>query len=519
VRADVGIAGGRIAAIGDLSGADAVTVVDAGGQAVAPGFINVLSWATESLIHDGRSQSDIRQGVTLEVMGEGESMGPLSPALKAEAVKRQGDIKYDINWTTLGEYLEFLERRGVSTNVASFIGAATVRANVVGFENRKASADELKRMQDLVRQAMREGALGVGSSLIYAPGNFADTDELVALTAAAHEHGGSYISHIRSEADRFLEAIDELIEIGKRTGAPVQMYHMKPAGLKNWSKSQAGIDRLNSARAQGVDVTANIYPYTAGATGLDAAMPLWVQEGGHDAWVARLKKPKIRARVLREMRAPAVGWENLYQAAGGPDKVILIGFKNEKLKRLTGKTLAEVARLRRTSPEDTMIDLVIEDDSRVGTAYFVMTEENIRRNIAWPFTSVGSDAESLAPEGAFLKSNPHPRAYGAFARFFAKYVREEKVIPLAEGIRRVTGLPARQLRLKDRGLLKPGLAADVVVFDPEKIQDHATFAKPHQYATGVTHVFVNGVQVLRDGEHTGAKPGRVVRGPGWKPES
>jgi N-acyl-D-amino-acid deacylase len=367
-----------------------------------------------------------------------------------------------------------------------------------------------------VRAAMREGAIGVGSSLIYAPGSFADTEELVALTAAAHEFGGGYISHIRSEADRFLEAIDELIEIGRRTGAPVQIYHMKPAGKANWDKSQTAIDRLNAARKAGVDVTANIYSYTAGATGLDAAMPLWVQEGGHDAWVARLKKPEIRARVLREMRAKPVGWENLYRAAGGADKVILIAFKNEKLKPLTGKTLAEVAAMRGTSPEDTMIDLVIEDDSRVGTAYFVMDEENIRRNIAWPWTSVGSDAESLAPEGVFLKSNPHPRAYGCFARFFAKYVRDEKVISLAEGVRRVTELPAQNLRLKDRGRLAPGFMADVVVFDPAKIQDHATFAKPHQYSTGVAHVLVNGVQVLRDGEHTGAKPGRFVRGPGFK---
>lgn len=514
--ADVGLRGDRVAAVGDLSDASAALVVDAEGMAVAPGFINVLSWANESLLHDGRSQSDIRQGVTLEVMGEGDSMGPLSPAMKAEGVKRQGDIKYEIAWTTLGEYLAHLERRGVSTNVASFVGAATVRMHEVGFDNRKATPAQLSRMQDLVRAAMREGALGVGSSLIYAPGSFADTDELVALTAAAHEYGGTYISHIRSEADRFLEAIDELIEIGRRTGAGVQMYHMKPAGKANWHKSEAGLAKLNAARAAGIDVSANIYPYTAGATGLDAAMPLWVQEGGHDKWVARLKQPAIRRRVIREMRGKPVGWENLYQAAGGPQNVILIGFKNDKLKPLTGKTLAEVAQMRATSPEDTMIDLVIEDDSRVGTAYFVMTEENIRRNVAWPWTAVGSDAESLAPEGVFLKSNPHPRAYGAFARFFAKYVREEKVISLAEGVRRVTGLPAQQLRLKDRGRLAPGMMGDVVVFDPARIQDHATFAKPHHYSTGVAHVFVNGVAVLRDGEHTGAKPGRFVRGPGWK---
>lgn len=513
---DVAIVGDRVALVGKLSGARARHVIDARGMAVAPGFINMLSWANESLLHDGRSQSDIRQGVTLEVMGEGDSMGPLNDAMKAEAVKLQSDIRYDVSWTTLGQYLELLERRGVSTNVASFVGAATVRAHVLGFGNVQPSKAQLAEMQELVRAAMREGAMGVGSSLIYAPGNFAKTDELVALTAAAHEFGGGYISHIRSEADRFLEAIDELIEIGQRTGAPVQMYHMKPAGAKNWNKSKAGIARLNAARAKGIDVSANIYPYTAGATGLDAAMPLWVQEGGLGAWIARLKQPELRARVLREMRAPAVGWESLYQAAGSPDKVLLIAFKNEKLKPLTGKSLAEVAKMRGVSPEDAMIDLVIEDGSRVGTAYFVMNEENIRRNITWPFTAVGSDAESLAPEGVFLKANPHPRAYGAFARFFAKYVREEKVISLAEGIRRVTGLPAQQLRLKERGRLAQGYLADVVVFDPAKIQDHATFDKPHQYSTGVSHVLVNGVQVLRDGEHTGATPGRVVRGPGWK---
>ncbi len=514
-RADVALSGDRIIAIGDLSAERSVRTVDAEGMAVAPGFINMLSWANESLLYDGLSQSDIRQGVTLEVMGEGDSMGPLSQRMRAELIKQQSDIKYDVPWTTFGGYFEHLEKRGISTNVASYVGAATIRAHELGYDNRKATRKELARMKDLVRAAMREGAMGVGSSLIYAPGSFANTDELVALTAAAHEFGGGYISHIRSEADRFLEAIDELIEIGRRTGAPVQMYHMKPAGQANWSKSQTAIDKLDAARKAGVDVTANIYTYTAGATGLDAAMPLWVQEGGHDAWVARLKRPEFRARVVREMRGKPVGWENLYRAAGGPDKVILIAFKNEKLKPLTGKTLAEVAAMRGTSPEDTMIDLVIEDDSRVGTAYFVMDEENIRRNIAWPWTSVGSDAESMAPEGVFLKSNPHPRAYGCFARFFAKYVREEKVISLAEAVRRVTGLPAANLRLKDRGRLANGLMADVVVFDPDKIQDHATFAKPHQYSTGVAHVFVNGVQVLRDGEHTSAKPGRFVRGPGF----
>jgi N-acyl-D-amino-acid deacylase len=514
-EADVAILGDRIAAIGNLRRASGKLEIDARGQAVAPGFINMLSWATESLIADGRSQSDIRQGVTLEVMGEGWSMGPLTPAMRAAEVAQQTDIKFDVTWTSLGDYLLTLEKRGVSCNVASFVGAATVRIHELGEDNVKPNAAQLARMQDLVRAAMREGAMGVGSSLIYAPGNFADTDELVALAAAAAEYGGAYISHLRSEADRYLEAVDELIEIGRRSGARVQMYHMKPAGQANWGKSQAGLDKMDAARKAGVDVSGNIYTYTAGATGLDAAMPLWVQEGGREAWYKRLRDPAIRARVLAEMRGKAVGWENLYQVAGGAENVLLIAFRTEALKPLTGKKLSDVAKMRGTSPEDTIIDLVIEDESRVGTAYFLMTEDNIRRNIAWPHTSIGSDEGSYAPEGAFLKSNPHPRAYGCFARFLAKYVRDEKVISLAEGVRRLTGLAAQQLRLTDRGLLRRGMMADVVVFDPAKIQDHATFDKPHQYATGVSHVLVNGVAVLAGGEHTGAKSGRFVRGPGW----
>jgi N-acyl-D-amino-acid deacylase len=435
--------------------------------------------------------------------------------MRAAELAQQTDIKFDVTWTSLGDYLLTLEKRGVSCNVASFVGAATVRIHELGEDNVKPNAAQLARMQELVRAAMREGAMGVGSSLIYAPGNFADTDELVALSAAAAEYGGAYISHLRSEADRYLEAVDELIEIGRRSGARVQMYHMKPAGQANWGKSQAGLDKMDAARKAGVDVSGNIYTYTAGATGLDAAMPLWVQEGGREAWYKRLRDPAIRARVLAEMRGKAVGWENLYQVAGGAENVLLIAFRKEALKPLTGKKLSDVAKMRGTSPEDTIIDLVIEDESRVGTAYFLMTEENIRRNIAWPHTSIGSDEGSYAPEGAFLKSNPHPRAYGCFARFLAKYVRDEKVISLAEGVRRLTGLAAQQLRLTDRGLLRRGMMADVVVFDPAKIQDHATYDKPHQYATGVSHVLVNGVAVLAGGEHTGAKPGRFVRGPGW----
>ncbi len=515
VREDVGIRDGHIAALGDLTGAPARDEIDVHGLAVAPGFINLLSQATDSLIVDGRSESDLRQGVTLEVFGEGWSMGPLNDAMKAEQLRLQGDIRYAIEWTTLGEYLDQLARRGVSTNVASFVGATTVRIHEIGYENRHATPAELARMQGLVRQAMREGALGVGSSLIYAPASYSDTDELVALASAAHEFGGGYISHIRNESDHYLDALGELIEIGRRSGAWVQMYHMKPAGRANWPLSSVGLARMNAARSQGVDITADIYTYTAGATGLSAAMPTWVQEGGQEAWIQRLRDPQIRARVIREMRAPPVGWENLYRAAGGAENVLLLGFRNDRLKPLTGRTLASVAQERGESPEDTIIDLIIEDDSRVEVAYFVMSEDNIRRNIAWPYTMLGSDEASVAPEGVFLRSNAHPRAYGNFARFLARYVREEHVISLPEAIRRLTDLPAQQLRLRQRGRLAQGYAADVVVFDPGAIQDHATFDHPAQYATGVSDVIVNGVFVIRDSEHTNARPGEVVRGPGW----
>jgi N-acyl-D-amino-acid deacylase len=513
---DLAIRGDTIAAIGSLGNARGRVEIDAAGLAVAPGFINMLSWATESLIADGRSQSDIRQGVTLEVFGEGWSMGPLNEAMRREMLERQGDIKYEIPWTTLGEYLEYLVRRGVSTNVASFVGATTVRIHVLGYENRPPTPEEMERMRQLVRQAMEEGALGVGSSLIYAPAFYASTEELIELCKVAAEYGGMYISHIRSEGNRLLEAIDELIRIAREAKIPAEIYHLKAAGRANWPKLDEAIRRIEAARAQGLRITANMYPYTAGATGLDAAMPPWVQEGGHRAWIERLKNPAIRQRVTREMRTPTDRWENLYLMAGSPENVLLVGFKNEALKPLTGKTLAEVARLRGRSPEDTIIDLVIEDDSRVGAVYFLMSEENVRKQIALPWMSFGSDAESLAPEGVFLKANPHPRAYGTFAWVLGRYVREEKIIPLEEAIRRMTSLPAENLKLDRRGRLKVGYFADVVVFDPAKVQDHATYERPHQYATGVIHVFVNGVPVLRNGEHTGATPGRVVRGPGYK---
>ena len=515
-QADLGIAGDRIAAIGSLGRARGALEIDARGQAVAPGFVNMLSWSNESLIEDGRSQGDIRQGVTLEVMGEGTSMGPLSAEMKARAVREQGDIHYPVTWTSLADYLSFLEHKGVSCNVASFIGAGTLRAHEVGYDDVRASPEQLHRMQDLVRAEMRGGAMGIGSSLIYAPDNFANTDELVALSKAAAEFGGSYISHIRGESDQLLDAVDELLAIGRRSGARVQAYHLKASGKRNWDKGAKVLAKLDAARRAGIDVSANCYTYTAAATGLDASMPLWVQQGGRDKWIERLKDPAIRARVLAEMRGEPVGWDNTARNAGSPENVLLLGFDKPALKPLSGKTLAEVAKMRGTSPEDTMIDLVIEDGSRVDTAYFTMNEDNLKANLAWKWTMLGSDAASMAPEGKFLARMPHPRAYGTFARFLGRYVRDQQVMPLAEGIRRLTSLPIQQLGLKGRGRIAPNYIADVVVFDPAKIADHATFDKPHQYSTGVSSVLVSGQAVLRGGEHTGVTPGRFVKGPGWR---
>jgi len=512
---DLAINGDRIEAIRKWENVRGKTEIDATGLAVAPGFINMLSWATESLIEDGKSQSDIRQGVTLEVFGEGWSMGPLNDAMKKEMVEQQGDIKFPVEWTTLGEYLDYLEKRSIATNIASFVGATTVRIHEMGFEDRPPNPEELERMRGLVKRAMEEGALGVGSSLIYAPAFYAKTPELIELCKVAAPYGGTYISHMRSEGNRLLEAVDELIEIAREANIPAEIYHLKAAGQPNWGKMDAVIQKVEAARAQGLRIMADMYTYTAGATGLDAAMPPWVQEGGLKEWIKRLKDPAIRARVKKEMTTPTDAWENLYLAAGSAKNVLLVGFKQDSLKYLTGKSLAEVAALRGKSVEETAMDLVIDDDTRVGTVYFLMSEENVAKQIALPWVGFGSDAESLAPEGAFLKSNPHPRAYGNFARLLGKYVREEKIISLEEAVRRLTTLPAGNLGIKERGALVPGYYADVVVFDPNLIADHATFDKPHQYATGMVHVFVNGKQVLKEGEHTGMKPGRVVRGPGW----
>jgi N-acyl-D-amino-acid deacylase len=459
--------------------------------------------------------SDIKQGVTLEVFGEGDSMGPLTEESRKAMLAGQGDLKHPVDWTTLGEALDTMVKRGVSPNIASFVGATTVREHELGYVNRAPNSEELKRMQDLVREAMREGALGVGSALIYTPATFAKTDELIALTKAASEFGGAYISHMRSEGDRLLESVGELIRIGREAHTHAEIYHFKAAGKSNWPKMAQAIDKVNAARKAGVDVSANMYTYTAGATGLDASMPPWVQEGGVDQWVKRLQDPATRERVMKEMREPGKDWENLYLAAGSADNLMLVSFDNEKLKPLTGKTLAEVAKMRGKSPEETAIDLVVEDHTRVGTVYFLMSEDNVKLGLSQPWVALGSDEGSYEPKGVFLKFQPHPRAYGNVARFLGKYVRDEKVDSLSDAIRRLTSLPAHNLKLRDRGELVVGDYADVVVFDPATIADHATFDKPQQFATGVRDVLVNGVQVLKDGEHTGATPGQVVRGPGW----
>jgi N-acyl-D-amino-acid deacylase len=515
VVADIGINSDTIAAIGDLSNAVGKSEVDAKGLSVAPGFINMLSWATESLIVDGKSQGDIRQGVTLEVFGEGQSMGPLNEEMKKGMRSQMHDYSFDIPWTTLGEYLDHMEKKGISCNVASFVGATSLRIHELGMANRPPTPEELDRMKKLTREAMEEGALGVGSSLIYAPANYSSTEELIELCKEASGYGGMYITHMRSEGNNIFAAVDETIRIAREAKIPAEIYHLKMAGKDNWNKIDSVIKKIDAANNEGLKISADMYTYTAGATGLDAAMPPWVQEGGIKEWIRRLKDPAIRKKVITEMRTPSNTWENLLQMSGSPEKVLLVGFANDSLKKLTGKTLAEVAAIHGKSPEETAMDLVITDSTRIGTVYFMMSEDNVKRQIKLPYVSFGSDAESSAPEGVFLKSSTHPRAYGNFARLLSKYVREEKVITLQEAVRRLTSLPAGNLKIKKRGMLTSGNYADIVLFDANKIQDHATFEKPMQYATGMVYVFVNGVMVLSKGEHTGATPGRAVRGPGW----
>jgi len=511
---DLAIRGDRIAGVGDYKNAKAKTVIDARGLAVAPGFINMLSWSTESLIQDGRSQSEIREGVTTEIMGEGESMGPLNEELKKRMLREQSDIKFDIKWNTLAEYLQYLERRGISCNVASFIGAATIRENVIGFEDKVPTAEQLDQMRELVRKEMEAGALGIGTALIYPPAFYSKTDELIELCKVAAKYKGKYISHMRSEGNQLLEAFDELLRISREAGIPAEVYHIKAAGEKNWGKIDNLLSQIEAAQKEGLNVRANMYTYTAAGTGLDACLPPWTEEGGYPALFKRLRDPATREKIAAEVKIDSDKWENLYIGAGSPDNILLVAFKSEKLKPLTGKTLATVAKMRGKDPITTIMDLIAEDESRIGTIYLVMSEENVKKEIAKPWISFCSDEASQAPEGVFLKSNPHPRAYGSFVRVLGKYVRDEKVITLPEAIRRLSAFPATNLGLDHRGMLKEGMFADVVAFDPATITDHATFEKPHQYGTGVKHVFVNGVQVIKDGEHTGAKPGRALWGPG-----
>ena len=511
---DVGISGDRIVAVARHLDGVAPRTIDATGLVVAPGFVNMLSWANDSLIEDGAGESDIRQGVTLEVMGEGWSEGPLTEKMVADELKQQGDIKHPIPWRTLRDYQSFMERRGIAPNIASFVGATTVRMHELGEDDVDPTPAQLATMQNLVRAAMNEGAMGLGTSLIYAPATFAETPELIALATASAQCGGMYISHMRNESDNLLESVDELIAIAKASGGPAEIYHLKQAGRGNWGKLDAVIQRVEAARASGVRVSANMYTYVAGATGLDAAMPPWVRAGGYDAWAARLKDPKIRARVIAEMKVKPVGWDNLFYQAASPDRVLFLEFKNPALKQYTGKTLAEVAKLRGTSPEDTAIDLVIADGTRVGTAYFLMDEANVARQTALPWMSFGSDAEASAPRGKFLLSSTHPRAYGNVARLLGKYVRDEHRLSLAEAVRKLTSLPAANLGIKDRGLVRSGMMADLAIFDPATIADKATFEQPQQFAVGMRHVLVNGQPVLLDGEMTNARPGRAVHGPG-----
>jgi len=511
---DVAIRGDRIAGLGTFSAEQARTVIDAKGLAVAPGFINMLSWSTESLIEDGRSQSEIREGVTTEIMGEGWSMGPLNDRMKERMKTQQGDIKYEIKWNTLSEYLRYLEQHGISCNVASFVGATTIREFVIGLEDKPPTPEQLEQMRQLVRQEMEAGALGIGTSLIYPPAFYAKTEELIELCKVAAKYQGKYISHMRSEGNRLLEAIDELLRISKEAGIPAEIYHIKAAGQPNWGKADAMLAKIEEARKAGLKITADMYTYTAAGTGLDACLPPWTEDGGYPALFKRLRDPATREKIAAEVRMPSDKWENLYLAAGSPEKILLNGFKSEKLKSLTGKSLAEIAKLRGNDPVETLMDLIAEDESRIDCIYFLMSEENVKKEIAKPWVSFGSDEASQTPEGNFLKSNCHPRAYGNFTRVLGKYAREEKILTLEEAIRKLSGLPATNLGLDHRGFVQDGMFADVVIFDPATVGDRATFDKPHQYSVGMKHVFVNGAQVLKDGEHTGAKPGRAIWGPG-----
>jgi N-acyl-D-amino-acid deacylase len=515
-KGDIGINSDTIAFIGDLSKEKAKNEIDANGMAVSPGFINMLSWSPITLLEDGNSQGDIRQGVTLEVFGEGESMGPLNPKMKADLQKDQPLFKFNVDWNTLGEYMHSLEKRGISCNVASYVGATTIRTHVIGEDNRDPSAAELDSMKALVKKAMEEGALGVGSSLIYPPAFFAKTPELIELCKAAAPYGGGYISHMRSEGNKLHEAVEELITIAKEARVHGEIYHLKVGGIDNWNKMDSVIKRVERARSEGIDIAANMYTYIAGATGMTASMPPSLQDGGFGKLWERLQDPSTRKEMIKAMKTNATDWENLYYGAGSPERVLLLGFRKNSLSKYIGKTLGEAAKMMNTTPEDAAIDLIIEDSSRVEVAYFLMNEDNVKKQIALPWVSFGSDAGSMAPEGNFLKQSTHPRAYGNFARVIGHYVRDEKVLSLQQAIQKLSNVAAHSLNINKRGELKVGNFADVLVFDPAKVKDNATFEKPHQYASGMIHVLVNGVQVLKNGEHTNAKPGRFVKGAGAK---
>ena len=514
-KADIAINKDTIAFIGDLKNAHAKDEIDAGGKAVAPGFINMMGHSEESLFQDGRAQSDIRQGVTTEIFDE-MSYGPLNEIMKEQLQRGQGDIKYNVTWNTLGEYMNTLEHKGISCNIASFVGAGTVRQYVIGEDDEAPTVHQLDSMKLLVDTAMEEGALGVTCALIYPPDNFAKTDELVALCKEASKYGGTYISHIRSEGNQLTQAVSEIITIAKEATIPVEICHLKAAGKDNWNKVDSVIAMVETARKQGIAITANMYTYTAAATGLTSCFPPTLQDGGFGKLRVRLQDPVIRKQMVKVMHTNANDWENLYYGSGGPENILLLQFKQDSLKKFTGKTVAEVARIRGTTPEETAMDLIVQDSTRVGVAYFLMDENNVKKEVALPWVSFGSDEASYAPEGVFLKSNAHPRAYGCFARVIGKYTRDEKLMTLQQAIYKLAKLPATNINLKKRGVLTVGNYADIVIFDPNTVQDHATYDKPHQYATGVSDVFVNGVQVLKNNEHTGASPGRFLKGPGYK---
>jgi len=512
--ADIGIRGDKIVKIGTIDNTSgAKKVINAGGKAVTPGFINMLSWGAGSLLNDGRSMSGIKQGVTLELFGEGSSLGPLSETMQQN---RWGENPDQFLWETLGEGLLYLENSGISTNVGSFVGATTLRINQIGYNDREPTADELDKMKQLTDEAMREGAMGLGTSLIYAPAFYANTDELIELAGVVGEYDGMYISHMRSEGNRLIESVDELIRIGREAEVHAEIHHLKAAGRQNWNKLDEVIQRVQQARDNGQSVTANMYTYDAAATSLAAIFPPWTQDGGHSAWIERLKNPEIREQIIEEIKTPTDEWENFYQMAGGGEGIILVGLRSDELQKYVGMTLSEVAAERGDEDEvRTAVDLTIEDNNRIGAIYYLMSEENVQRQIQLPWMSFGSDGGTFAAEGEVLNRQMHPRAWGNFARLLGKYVREEKLISFEEAIYRLTGLPATNLKLNERGLLREGYHADIVIFDPEIVEDHATFENPHQYATGVEHVFVNGIQVLNHGEHTGEFPGRFVKGPGY----